>query len=591
MTCATTLLEFTMKVGACFLTDLRLVGRMLYSERTSLRAIKSLLKDESLETRTLMLSKDASFEMVSLSRNGRIKLLDSLEDDYWYKFSKENEKYFRVTDVKTMMNNLLGSRIKTMMFLADIVTFPKDKPTLYYLVYKLSGLLPPPPDEGENGYYKNDLSESQCRELLKKGIYYDIKEFREYMETYGRQEKDTTYLSKARGIFLSNTNCFVVYAGRHGDNKMISIRPVGETRLLEALAPVLKVTNVQRPLPRLDKKRINERTGEEIITEKTMGEPYALIISDGNSLVYSTANGNPNGRIKKLDLNELSRQRSKRAKEDNALERVAWLKGESDLYRRIFITPCTENGISSLEYITHATVEEYFEATDSLMGNDERFEKNKGNVLYPYTIIIDNERYPAIYMPAYEAKELYRIFTMKHTVAIITYRDMTDAISHSVRKPAIYIDTEDMTIIPTDEVMIYNSHGYPQGQKMIENELAKQNKKTAKKEINKIADQLGYENITTFYNDVATKKLSAYEVACMITNTEPLPPDEEKTFRHKRITLTMGEAFTKEVYNAARYRNMSASNYVKQLIHDKVIEDANEYRKLKRENAKTWRNK
>ena len=65
---------------------------------------------------------------------------------------------------------------------------------------------------------------------------------------------------------------------------------------------------------------------------------------------------------------------------------------------------------------------------------------------------------------------------------------------------------------------------------------------------------------------------------------------EKKRIRRKSITLTMGEEFTNDIYTASRLYNMSASAYIKNLIHERVTQDATAY-KEKLANEKQIRRK
>ena len=115
-----------------------------------------------------------------------------------------------------------------------------------------------------------------------------------------------TLASRARGVFISERSCMVIYAAKRGENRIIRVSPAAEERLLNRLKAILKVTDVRRPLVGTDR----------------FNDVWGLIISDGDALVYSTVTGRPGGIEKeKPELPEgfFSRQRP---------SGVKWLNGE-----------------------------------------------------------------------------------------------------------------------------------------------------------------------------------------------------------------------------------------------------------------------
>ena len=573
-TLKTKLAMHLLQVGQCYKSDLYMVAKMMGDEAYGIKTINKMISEDDIVVRRVK-NKSKTVSILALTRKAKLSLVNLLDEDYFYTHYKTFDKDFRTANVDTLLSRLDASRVKTMFSLAEVPTLPHDKPSLYHLFTTLYRLPYDYKEEFDNKpMYADQMTRDECEEMLSRGIYYTIKEVRDFLNEDIEGSSDTSLGSRAKGVFISKYNCLVVYSGRHGDNKLIRIRNEAEKRLLLALRVILQITNVNRALPSLSRSRQSNFDGSRVVDSLMQNTPYALVISDGESLIYSMATGNPRGLIKGTNKIKYDKQQKKRVEEKGMTVTTSWLKGDGAIFQRVFGTPFTENGINTLEYLCHTTAEEWQKTMMALMSDNAQFTYNGNNPLYPYDMTGKN--LPCIYMPALEVNELYNIFQMDYRVAILTYQDLMNTIAHSVRKELYYFDADTLKMFPRDTVLIYDDNGYPKGQKLLEDYLKAQGKKATKKTYFDLPKQFGYDFVK-FYNEIARGNIDVRKLFASV-ETSDIEEKETKRIKRKSITLTLGEEMTNNIYRAAKLYNMSASAYVKNLIHDKVIEDSDKYK-------------
>ena len=88
-----------------------------------------------------------------------------------------------------------------------------------------------------------------------------------------------------------------------------------------------------------------------------------------------------------------------------------------------------------------------------------------------------------------------------------------------------------------------------------------------------------------FFNAVGRGEIDPNEVISRMKTAEL----EEKSvrIRHRKVSLTFGEGFTKKLRQAARYRDTSITNYIRGRIYDDISKDSNSYVSAIREN-RNW---
>lgn len=584
------LAEILLNIGACYTSDLTLYAKMSSggSLNYGTRLIRKMEQEGLIET-SYVLKPDkseknehgASYPVCQLSIEGMNALLDALATpaparyDYYRRYARRLGRKVNTVQVKKLRTRLNDARMQLMFVSADIPVFPYEKPSLYHLCSKLNRM--PMNYQAEFDHkelYRDALSVSECAQMLEKGIFYTLAEIRGFFNEDSPGASDTIMSSRIRGMFISKRTCLLVYIARRGENRIIRISKGAEERFRSLLRPLLRITEVVRAVPELDRKYLNEKTGAYVIQERYMNDVYALIISDGDSMVCSTASGSPHGIIRNKDLH----------RETGKMQSFSWLTGDSELYDRIFITPCTMNGISALCYLCDNDIESWVSGSKELFASSRDFTASENDPFYPADETGTGDRVPAIFMPVFEAKELARIARTDHTVCILTYRDMFDAVARAARKEVILYDAETMERAGRDAVTLYDSSGRVKGIGVIEDMLRGKGLCCAAGEYRRLPEEYNM-TFREFFNAVGRGEIDPNEVISRMKTAEL----EEKSvrIRHRKVSLTFGEGFTKKLRQAARYRDTSITNYIRGRIYDDISKDSNSYVSAIREN-RNW---
>ena len=581
--------NFMMAAGECYLNDLRFVARQWSSDNNARRVVKQMVEEGLLTVRETKTSRTNTITSVSLSKEGRVKALDKLADPYWHKYAASAEATFHVSDADQLSRKLADSRIRIMMKLAGVPVFPAEKPSLAHLVNTMTGHAMPSEDPLE--YYREEWDADRCADLLTTGVYYTIEEYRAFLESIGQGESDVTYLARARGIFISDSTCLIVYIGKIGDNKLIAIRPAGEQRLIDTLVPLLRITHVTRALPGMGITSVNEYTGAISITGAVNGSPYALIISDGDSLAYSTATGNPRGKVTGRDA---ASETYAEKRNDSAVMQGGWLKGSTRLFTRVFVTPFTIPGVNQLGYLTSHAFEDWMDDMHALFEDNPAFVSNRSGRLYQYHLLKDDAKLPALYMPVFEACELYNLSKDKKFVAVVTSPDLYDAVARSLRMEVAFCNSETLEVEDHDAVMIYDTFGYPAGIHAVEKDLEANGITYEPSAYAALPQTLGCETDIQLSNAIYRGEIEIPVVETTLADKHPSAPVKEKKRAYVRragVTIVMSANAKKTLEKAAKFHGLSVSNYVKSVIAEPMKADAESYEALLKTNRENWRSK
>lgn len=572
------LMRALLALGECYEADLRLMAHAWGSARNAKRVVRSMLSSDAVIVRETRNSDGDAIKSVALTKKGRVRTLDGMSDEYWVKHWDDARSPFRVSDYSKLERRLNDNRIIVMMMLAGVAAMPNEKPTLYKLMDGCGAILPERSGYA-NSNYVDGMTDDECKALIEHGVYYTVAEVRDFISESGSAtEADTTYVSKARGVFISDATMYIVYMAQPGDNRIISVRAFGEQRLMDALRPVLAVTHIGRQIKELPRYSINERTNERTVVGYAHGEPYALIISDGDALVYSTANGGPRGKPVNSAVNEMKVTQGS----------VRYINGSGPLFRRVFVIPHTVNGLSILRYITTASTEDWLRASADIISHIAGSAPSPDSAMYPYTVLDGDMHIPAIYLPAYECRELYMIAQRQGRIAIVTYRDMLNAIAHSVRCDAIYYDADTLERIDENAVLVYALNGECAGEYALEQELAKRGVKSSPAERAELPGRFGYDSAVRFWNDIARGRLSAEDAADAVSGKRKDEP--ARTYVHRaQVSMLVSSDYANQIKKAAKYYGMSVSAYLKKITHDQVVADAQAYTDMLAENKRGWR--
>lgn len=567
---------YLLQIGMCFKKDLTLIGKQFGTEQKTSETISQLVKCGYITEIIIQGKKKRPSIAMSLTRSGRIALLNKFYDEGNGNWSDDDSNInaindFRTTSEEILIQRLTESSIKTLLFVCNIAIFKKDKPDLYDLYTTLRH------NQLNNENKRNEmLSTEKAYEYLNQGIYYSMKEIREFTNKINKEDDlDTFYGSRAKGIVITDTNCYVIYAQRYQSDTMIKLASTTETRLIDNLSPLLRYTNVYRELDGFNKKDANG------VTQKSYGDVFALTIANGNSLVYSMATGNKQGHIKGNSQIETTLNKRQKYKEYAITDFYTLLDGNCPIFSRVFVVPKNNAGIESLNYLLHTTQEQWREDSKEILKNITGAKADDYNPLYPY---VENKN-KTLYMPVYEVKEMYNIFKQGFPVSIITGNDMQDTIAHGCRVDIRFYDKDNYTLA-TDNIAYYEPNGYYKGKQLIKNKLDAQFifvKDNVWQILPKRFDMKPIE----FYNAVYENKIDMNKVISICKEYEKEQKNRKK-IRHSKMSLTMSEDFAKDLKKAAKYKHISRSTYIKQLIAKQTREDARAYEQYLKDTRKMW---
>ena len=518
-----------MLVGECYKTDLLLFGRAANGNEAAMptKALKKLLEEELVTTRKIPKEGNAkqTKEAVLLTRKGKNTVVDLLNDEFLYKHYKEYGTEFHTSVASVLRLRLLDSRIKIMFSCANIPAYKNEKPSLPRLARTLGNNTIRIDDEIDSHYIQLPAPEDY-RKFLDNGVYYTVKEIREFLDAQSPGESDTTLRSRTRGVFISSDKCIVVYISPVGNNRIMRLSAEGERKFINKLKDILDVTYAKRNLPSLTKKELQSDGKYHYYENIRQGDVYALMISDTDSMVYAMATGNRNGITRGDDMEEVQASRVKNARKKDKSPKYVWLTGNRNLYRRVFVTPFTYNGTVCLDYLCHTKVEKWAETSAKIMSAIPDITENKIDPIYPGTILRNYEKVPAIFLPVFEVTELREISKSDKEVCVVTYEDMANAIAHSIKKEAIYYDVETLKRIEPESVMIYDENGREKGRAILESYLSANNIECKKKEYFDLPEKFNM-TYTEFYNAIA-KGIVTPEAAASGMNGSPKKQKEEK---------------------------------------------------------------
>lgn len=593
-TLETAMATMLLQVGQCYKSDLLLYGRQLNGSDAVMptKALKKMIEEKTVAIRKIQRKgeKDKFKDAVALTRRGKVTVLDVIDEKYHYDHYRKYGADFHTSSPATLRTRLLDSRIKIMFSAAGIPVFGSEKPSLSRLI-KENGRGSVTIDDQIESEYIQLKNREEYEAFLKNGVYYSIKELRQFLDEQAPGTSDTTYRSRVRGVFISRDKCVMIYISPVGDNKIMRLSTEGERNLIRRMKEVLSVTNVERQMIELTRKDINPDGTYHLFEDIRKGSVSALMITDTDAMVYAMATGNRNGIIRGTDAEQLQENRKRAAEKKNKNTKYVWLTGNRQLYKRIFVTPFTYNGTVCLSYLCHTTAEEWAATSANLIEKTDKFTRSTFNPMYPGTIEENENQIPIIFMPVYEVTELADIAKQKGSVCVITYEDMANAISHSARKELRFFDAETMKLIDRDSVMIYDQNGYEKGAKIIEKELARLGKKCSKKEIKDTAIALDM-SYTKLCNHVARNSIPVDEVIEKMKLEEMADVNYRKSESVKTkatsVTVMVSDEFAKKIKQAAKLHGINVSAYIKGLIADTVKEDSLKYTEQIKKERELW---
>ena len=549
------LLQLISMIGRTRKTDLLLCFTKLYSDKSNgMKYYKELLKLGLITELVFDSDKAPSGQevIVSITQEG----LDFL--------AKRSEGFNRVLGEGLLrkertspqlsnekLKRLQANGIKCMFFASGIPVAVPIKPSLDFL-YSTIALGRP---VKKKGYLESrrDLSFEDAKRYLANGVFYTIREFREFLasSTMNTSNNDTFSGSRARGIFISDTDCFIVYAARKYNNKLLKVLKPSEAALCDALDSKLpQFTNVMR-----------KKAGKKWTYE-------AIIFSDTDKLMYMTVMGSAGGKLHgKKTAHDFMVGETGESGLNNYI-----VTGADRLFNKIHIIPTSSAGSDMLSYLLSHPLESIEADGRGLISSTKGFKEDHGNALYPYRYK-GTGSYP-IYLPVFTANTLDLIIK-KHRAedgpeVIFTRQDLANAVSHSLRDIPFILFDLDGNLIDEDSYYLYSHNGDILGRHILKETLARKGLMIDGKTGSNVMETMpSLCNLTgkAFYNALAKGKI---DIERLIPDL-PLVPLRQKA-RKERCSITVCLNLTPELNTFARNRaeelGLNLSQYLRGLVRE-----------------------
>lgn len=424
----------------------------------------------------------SGYAVVNITKAGINYLIDNSkedESDYLLKFSEEVHSRFRTSNPKNYLKELYKSHVMMMMECAGAKTFPYEKPSLYHLYGVLTNAKSynPAIDHSDRFMKYRFMSRDEIESIkANNGFFYTLDEFREfdkclngvfnkeiseevrnYAAKFGKEaaaQKYKTSLenqpenltiseeyksSKCVGIFISDKRCLMVYLSEPSTNKLVYVdntEQILKGKINTYFSRIMDYGNYKILL-----------SGETRVSGID-----GLVLCDGNSMIYSMATGKKSGRFKQREGDDLAKLYTPRS----------LLLHDNDLFANIYATPSTKTGIRSLNYLLCHSVKDYdMDCYKQVRDHSDLFTcEERRDDFFSYGYAKENDgRYealprPVIFMPVAEVNTLFQLSLRSagdsdyyDRYAFITYPELVNAISHSIRKNScLYYDVDDSII-------------------------------------------------------------------------------------------------------------------------------------------------
>ncbi len=434
-------------LGQCYKSDFAMLIRK--GERYESEVQDALIDEgyirEKMVTKSVVDSRNPKVAVVAITKKGRAYLCDALHTERYASPAPALAK-FNTADIDKLNRYLGDSRIMILMHKAGVRALPYEKPSLYHMYMHLSHEVELSPEKYDHTVcgadeYDNTLD---LDEVMNDGVYYSVEEFRNFVRIQLEERiEDTFQGARFRGILVTRNQIILVYLSNVFDNKRVKLSSGQEERGINIVEHVFSKFNQVESV-------------------------NALVISSGNALVVDMALCGRNG----IAI-------------DKSIRALNLVDNSCELFEHIYVVPHNLAGIDSLSYIAHHTFEQWSEDASEL------FEDLPGFELIPDEFIANDwllardieKDTRAIFVPYYDIKMLDFIHTFHEDISIVTYPDMADTISHSIRRGNAIYDVDGNLL----DVQRYQKSGKSVGDASIKKE------KTRKKSLKMVGVNISLE--------------------------------------------------------------------------------------------------
>lgn len=420
--------------------DLSLYAVKNADPNNATNAFRTLIRLKLIEEN----STDSCFKTVRITKMG-MKYLG----DLGYKVNRDfdESRPFRTEQPEKIHRELTRVKAITLFRSAGVPAVLMEKPLLGNLLNSSASTFTVESDSS-NLYAAIDQGTIH-RQLMGSGYFYLAEEFRTFLNAQGTAMSDSIRGSRFLGIYFRKNECCIVYSSDPGNNRMLKISEPVEQRLVDLLGKYMTaslVFNVFRSICQ-ENHRIN-----------------AIVISDGNALVYEMVMGNKHGHAKKKSPVQME---SRRSGSDLAKRRHSIFRYDQTLFGRVYVIPCNTNGSDSLRYLAEHDTEQWISNGASIAMEFQ----NLAPVVIPDMYCQASCRktgLPVIFLPVYEVMTLYRA-SVPDTAnnpefGFIAPLWMHKTIKHAVRLDIPLYDNETGEIDSTG--IRYRRDGYQEGAKV-----------------------------------------------------------------------------------------------------------------------------
>lgn len=595
-------MNLLLEAGLLYKSDLSLYITALSSKANASSLIKRLTNKGYIEARSIVSNVKSNFseDAIQLTKKGRRELSNYVKVKNNYSLRK-----FHTLDVEILNKRLQENTIKVMFATCGIPAFESEKIPLIEVRATLLGL------------NTKRLNYDDVKKYMKKGAYYTREEWYKFIDRDFKGSSDVFIGSRYKGIYISNTNCYVIYMPDRGDNKIIKVNSDRERNLFNMIQHINNFTNVYRDVSALTKYKPSKSNPTMMIPcETKKNKPYALIVSDGNAEVYSMATGNPSGLVKNIDFSVISdkkrRAAERRAEEESErqtkelFDRVKrqvkakyeheFLDAYNPLYDHMFVVSRNYSGIRSLYYLCNNTFESWAKESEDLLKTNPKYFLKSSDPYYPYNELVDGWKIPAIYLPVYDVKTLRKIYEKEYTPTIVTYEDMIETIARATRKHHRFYDADFYmnnerkvaSLFDEDSIYIYSLNGYPKGIWMLKEKIKDKNQIEEDPNIySKLPKIFGYDDNVSFYNSIARGTINVDEVVAKIKTKTSM----KAVRRHKvkRVTIAFEKKTYEQLKKVSKYNNISMQEYLKRLTYDSITNDYKIYNDTLQNMKRKWK--
>lgn len=613
-------ITFLLKVGMLYKSDFSLFITLQSSRQNASKTINKMLKEGTIKIANIVSNRKNKEieEAYYLSKEGRALALDLIDDEFLSKNSRSYFSKFRTTSPALLNRHLQENTIKMMFHLCGIPVATCDKPSLI----NLHNILLNRPIEKTLGYpIDDDLNPKDAKAFLDRGIYYTSEEYIKFSNYISFNRADTFIGSRFKGVYISNSNCFIVYSAERGANKILRINYDKENNLKQSLLDLKDFTNIYRDVKELFSYKQSKNDPSKLIpASKVKNEPYALVISDGYSEVYSMATGNPSGLIKNVDFSKVTNMKMNAAeiRAEEEMEKIymnnpsltretikanygtLFLDGYSKIFEHIFVAPRNYVGVRSLNYLCNNTLESWNLESRNLFKNNPKHFNESSEPFLPYTESVRGKNILATYLPVFDVVALRKLSNKDFSTTIVTYEDMIDTIARSTRKENRYYDCEYQLddgryvaakLFDSSSFYIYEQNGYIKGEWIIRSFLS--NMELVPKDMNiysKLPELVGYDSPVAFYNGIASKDIDVKEVVPFIDCKHiKVSSSSSKNRARSKITFTVGKDYRLKLLKVANNKNVSIQQYLVKVLLPIVDKDYEEYNSILQQKKREWK--